>query len=151
MVYLMSNISKDEKTGCWNWTGQVFKGGYGVFKCISVKKGPMNASRASWIVQNGPIASTKIKVCHTCDNRLCVNLDHLFLGSMKENMEDCVSKDRMNKGSDRPQSKLDEDKVAELKKLHAEGWSYRQLGELYGVSSSVCHRADKGTTWRHVA
>lgn len=151
LTYLLSNYSHDPVTNCWNWTGSVLQGGYGAFKCVAIKRGTMNASRASWIVHFGPIASTKIKVCHTCDNRRCVNPEHLFLGTTKDNMADAATKGRMSKGTDRPQAKLDEDTVLEIKSLRDAGWSYRQLGKRYGVSHSVCWLAATGRAWRHVS
>lgn len=56
----------------------------------------MTAHRAAWIQAYGAIAKGLV-VCHRCDNGLCVKLDHLFLGTMKENMRDCIEKGRFHK------------------------------------------------------
>jgi hypothetical protein len=91
---------------CWEWTGTKGTSGYGIFK-IGTKKNNTthNAQRISWIIHNGPIPKGKgfhgICVLHTCDNRGCVNPNHLFLGTQKVNVRDCVQKGRKNNGQDK--------------------------------------------------
>lgn len=148
--YLYSQFRVSGLMGCWEWGGPTFHGGYGAFKCQAIKKGQMNASRASWIIHNGPIASARIQVCHTCDNRKCVNPSHLFLGSCKINMEDCKSKGRTNKGEERPQHKLTEEEVRQLRRLRQSGASWRGLAAQFGVCVTSVVSAVKGITWAHV-
>ena len=149
--YFNSHYSIDENTGCWNWTGQKFtRSGYGTFKCKGLSNSPINASRASWILHKGKIDSRKIMVLHTCDNRLCVNPDHLFLGSGKENMQDCKQKGRLNIGENRPQSKLTEDNVREARQLRQLGWPWKKLAKKFNVSGNCIGLAVMGLTWSHV-
>lgn len=149
--YLYKNFEKNSVTGCWNWTGTIFQvSGYGAFKCLAMRKNHMNASRASWIIHNGPISSRKIMVCHTCDNRKCVNPDHLFLGSSSDNMIDASKKGRINHGEDRPQSKLTDATVAEARRLRQDGISWRNLAANYGVTLHCMISAITGKTWAHV-
>lgn len=80
--------------GCWMWKGSKDGGGYGT---ISTARGsaPAKAHRLSWEMRNGPIPPGQF-VCHHCDTPACVNPDHLFLGTQKDNMRDCSRKGRVN-------------------------------------------------------
>ena len=90
--------SKTEKqsNGCIHWTGCIRgKSGYGAFK---LNGKTVNAHRIAYILANGEITDNLL-VCHKCDNRLCVNPDHLFLGTHQVNYDDGVKKGRIFKGS----------------------------------------------------
>ena len=84
---------KVEKTdSCWNWKASL-KSGYGGFQYNGHF---VRAHRASWHMHNGPIPEG-IFICHKCDNPLCVNPEHLFLGTHRDNVLDAVSKGRFKK------------------------------------------------------
>lgn len=150
--YLVDNIKEDKVSKCWNWTGQVFEAsGYGYFKNKKVNNGvPLAASRAVWMILNGKNLGRWDFVCHKCDNRRCVNPDHLFLGSGKDNMQDCSQKRRINFGEDRPQSKLTEENVREARKLRQRGMAWRPLAAKFGVAMNCIISAVTGKTWSHV-
>lgn len=90
-----SRVKVDNKTGCWIWKGKTTNG-YGTFQNIQ-------AHRASWMLYRGVIPKGR-NVCHNCpegDNPICVNPDHLFTGTQKDNIQDCLRKGRFNHGSRR--------------------------------------------------
>jgi len=140
-----SNYKINKETGCWNWTN-VSR----VFKNRDFTKHGMSCSRASWILHNGPINSRRIFVCHKCDNPNCVNPDHLFLGSCKDNMQDCKQKGRINKGEDRPQHKLTDETVRQARRMRQEGMPWKKLARFFKVSPTCIGLAVTGFTWSHV-
>jgi len=84
----MTKVNKTDT--CWLWVGNIHKRGYGQFKLKGKKVG---AHRVSYELFKGPIPKG-LCVCHTCDVRHCVNPDHLWLGTQKENIRDMYSKGR---------------------------------------------------------
>lgn len=80
--------------GCHYWIGSLMGRNYG---CFSVNHKSVRANRYSYLIHRGPIPQG-MYVCHTCDNPLCVNPDHLFLGTPLDNMLDKCRKGRQAKG-----------------------------------------------------
>lgn len=123
---------------CWPWQGAAGNHGYGL--------GPQGtlAHRLSWELAYGPIPD-KMRVCHTCDNRLCCNPAHYFLGTDADNAMDKARKGRI------PIAKLNPEIVRDMRSRYAEGdVSTRQLASEYGVDRRAIVFALKGQTWTHV-
>jgi hypothetical protein len=99
---------------------------------------------------NGPVPAG-LQVCHHCDNRLCVNPAHLFLGTNAENQADCVRKGRQCRGEDKATAKLTEDDVREIRRLHfEEGHGHRKLARAFGIMHSGVGKILRRELWAHV-
>lgn len=135
-----SHVSKTNT--CWSWTGYTSRAGYGLYHRTT-------AHRFAWIATRGTIP-TDVNVCHTCDNRRCVNPDHLFLGSQLENMRDCVDKGRMRRGERHGQSVLTEHHVRSIRKLYEGRTRKADLARMFGVSFMTITSIVRRKTWAHL-
>ncbi|MCT7971195.1 HNH endonuclease signature motif containing protein [Laspinema olomoucense] len=138
-------VSKDD---CWLTDLCCCRYGY---PRIRVNGKTEKASRVMFRLNYGEIPS-HLYVCHKCDNRACVNPEHLFLGTQKENMTDMANKGRSTIGSRNPRAKLSEDDVVEIKCLLSEGkLNCQEISNLYGVDRKVISGIKNGKIWKHVA
>lgn len=87
----MRKVNKNTVNGCWDWTGSKHHFGYGKFSFLNATHG---AHRVSWLLFKGDIPP-KMFLCHKCDRPCCVNPDHLFLGTPKDNTHDMIRKGRL--------------------------------------------------------
>lgn len=120
-------------SGCHWWIGAQHIKGYGYFG-IDYKTYRIN--RVSYELYKGDIPKG-LQVCHTCDNRLCVNPDHLFLGTSKDNVNDMMKKGRHkpNYGEKNGRAKLSNKQVDEIKTIYSLGGvKQSELASKFGVS-----------------
>ena len=147
----LSKISKNPKNGCWEWTGTLFSTGYACFWMAGKSR---KASRVSFEFFKGPIAAG-LCVLHTCDNRKCVNPDHLWLGSNAENSDDMKTKGRA-KGGSPPGERAGKAKLTELqvRAIRAEyslgNTTQTALGKKYGVTSVSIGQIVHRQHWKHI-
>jgi len=89
-------VDKNSPNNCWEWKSAIRGNGYGAFFTHLIDEGRKchGAHRYSWTLANGPIPEG-LWVLHKCDNRICVNPEHLFLGDRADNMRDCANKKRV--------------------------------------------------------
>lgn len=141
------------KGGCWEFQGARSGGRYGAFRLK--KFGPtLGAHRISYVLSNGPIPEGQY-VFHKCDNPACVNPEHLFLGTAKQNWEDAVQKRRISPakpalGIRNPGSKLTEAQVIEIRSLRGSGEQTKRLAARFGVSKSAITEITTRRTWTHI-
>lgn len=146
--YLLSCSVVDDKTGCIEW-GKSANTGYG--ECQYNGK-VVRTHRISYELNYGPIP-TGLLVCHHCDNKLCINPKHLFVGTQKDNMADMVKKNRQNhaRGEAVRSSTLTTDQVLSIRKNYSGKYGEaRLLMKKYDVSRSSIYSVTSGRTWRHL-
>jgi hypothetical protein len=134
---------KDDVTGCWIWVGGLVNGGYGAFRLGSKI---LRAHRVAFELFKHSIPNGKL-VMHKCDVRRCINPEHLFLGSHKDNTQDMLAKNRggawknNHKGHNNPNAKLSkEDKELIAEKLLQNNCTQKELAKKYNVG--------RGALWR---
>lgn len=131
-------------SGCWEWNACMSTAGYG--KMTRDRK-TQGAHRIAWKLYHGEIPDGQ-HVCHTCDNRKCVNPDHLFLGSRQDNMDDMKRKRRHKYGAAHPHAKLSEADVLEIFRLRQKGWSLKQIANHFNVDRFPISKIVVGDHWR---
>ena len=134
-----------DPSSCWIWNGATKGNGYG-----HTSQGP--AHRYAYRIAVGPTPAGK-DVCHTCDNRACVNPRHLFLGTRGENMADCKRKGRTTKGrsfthgESAPGAKLSSEQV---RIIRGSSEKSKVLAARFGVTNDNINRIRRRDTWKEV-
>ena len=134
------------ENGCWEWAGRLDKKGYGVL--ATLHKRQAFAHRTAYEVWNGPIEEG-LSVCHSCDNPKCINPEHLWLGTQRDNLQDMTRKQRGNT------TKLSRDEILEIYSLRRDtdfergeaAVFFTEMTLKYGVSETSIRNIWSGTTW----
>ena len=134
---------------CWQWRGAKDAKGYGLFRTSGAA---VRAHRFAAAMFNGePPPSTH--ACHTCDNPSCVNPRHLFWGTARENVADCITKGRrmVVRGGKHGNAKLSDADVREIRLRCANGEQQRSVARAFGVTQHTIWSINAKQTWGHVA
>jgi hypothetical protein len=145
-------IKDDEKLNvkvCWNWKAGKNKNDYGLFwsgfKYIT-------SHRFIYECFNGPINNSKLLVCHSCDNSSCVNPYHLWLGTIQDNVQDKINKNRQAIGKNIGTSVLTEDKILEIL-IGIDDGVYTNVYDIvnnYNIGETTLRNILYGKTWKHI-
>jgi len=141
-----SKFIPEPNTGCWIWTTAFNLLGYGMF---SINNKNDHAHRVSYKLYVGPIPKG-LNVCHTCDNRWCVNPDHLFLGTAYDNVMDKVNKGRCPSGENHKNSKLNYSKVKEIREMYSNGYKQNHIAKFFSISTATINQIVSNKTWKNI-
>lgn len=133
---------------CWEWIGCTNGNGYGTFSYLGKNR---LAHRVSYIIHIGDIPTGK-DVCHTCDNIVCVRPDHFFVGTNGDNTHDMMAKGRARflRGEAHGNSKLNDNKVRNIRDQYARGESMAALARHYMVTPTTIRNVVLNKQWCHV-
>ena len=158
----LGRLKKIDETGCIEGQGNTNNQGYGVMRAASGGRRKMvGVHRYAWTRVNGEIPKG-FCICHKCDNRKCVNIDHLFLGTWYDNNHDRSLKGRsgkrgysdeekaryseMNKGEKNKFAKLTAEQVLQIKALRGTR-TRNEIAAMFNVSLSCVKDIFGGKTW----
>ena len=147
--YFWSKVDIGGLDECWEWSAGKLKSGYGQFTYAYHRGLSRLSHRISYLITRGELSDQL--VCHTCDNRGCVNPTHLFQGTQKENMQDCLSKGRHFhaelKGEAHWKARLTESDIIAIR---ADTRKLTEIGKDYGCSKSHIRHIKRRRIWSHV-
>lgn len=145
----------EPNSGCTLFFGSWNPDGYGHMR-RGRGSNSEGAHRIAWLVYRGPIPPRQ-QVLHRCDVRCCVNPDHLFLGSQKQNIADMVAKGRHSRGplhavgylgERHPNRKLTE---AAVRAIRADPRSQSKIAAAFNISRGVVGMVKMRKAWAHVS
>lgn len=156
---VMEYVNVDPATECWNWKYDHNKFGRAT---ITIGSNKPFVAPFVWELFNGTIPARdelgrKLLACHTCDRGsqtddrgACVNPNHIFIGTHKDNMVDCANKGRTCRGIKNPNAIFIDDDIREIRRRCASGESQASVGLSMGASQPHISRIVLGKIWGHV-
>ncbi len=136
-----------QRNGCWLWVGAKDGCGYGLFGIAASRC--ERAHRFSYRLAHGFIPDDKC-VLHRCDTPACVRPDHLFLGTLADNMRDRNEKLRQARGTRNGRAILTAAQVLEIRDARASGEQLTSIASRFGVAPETVGGIANGRSWRHV-
>lgn len=134
-------------SGCWEWQGSFHNGGYGHF---SVRDFNFKAHRVAYRIYYA-YDPKSLHVCHTCDNRACVNPFHLWLGTNADNIQDKMTKQRQARGESNAHHKLTEQDVLYIRSIYIpKHGEISRLARLFSITPTNMVAILKHETWKHI-
>lgn len=148
---LFEKVEKITESGCWVWTGAMDSAGYGRMAFNNRIDG---AHRVAYQLFIGPIEKG-LFICHHCDVKLCVRPDHLFAGTQKHNIQDCVRKGRLGHqratGEIHGAAKLSNFLVKRIRQMYSSKlYSQTELARLFNIGQTAISSIVTRQTWRKV-
>lgn len=146
------NTSPEPNTGCWLWTGSITapkpanKVRYGILKI----DGRYERAHRIALHLAGRQPPSSFVVRHRCHNSLCVNPDHLVVGTHRDNIADKVAAGRQARGVSHRSAKLTPESVAEIRAACANGESQSSVAARHGVLQGTVSSIHRKQTWRHL-
>lgn len=144
----------EPNSGCWIWEKALTGTGYGLFRAGSMRDGTrrcVTASRYSCELAHGKIPDG-MQALHKCDNKLCVNPDHLYIGTRSDNANDAFARGRKIPhrllGLANPKTKITEDDVRTIRSSSERS---ADLARRYGLSKTQVGHIRARKSWAHVA
>lgn len=141
----------EPNTGCLLWTGYGNKKGYGITRFWP--SGDRLAHRVAWFIAHGPVPEGLL-VLHRCDTPACVNVEHLFVGTPRENNDDRDAKGRWRvvgqPGERNGMAKISDADAERVFPLYLSGKTQWQIGEILGVSQTQIGNILRGKERRHL-
>lgn len=134
--------------GCWFCSAGGDESRYGTIWYLGSN---ISNHIASWMVHRGPIP-IGLQVLHTCDVKRCICPEHLFIGTVGDNMQDKHAKGRHDPryGALNPCAVLDDEKVREIRFFLQSGMSNADIARHFNISPSVISNIKHRKTWSHV-
>ena len=131
---------------CWIWSYGKKTTGYGELKSHTKR---FLVHRFMWEEIYGKIPANMC-VCHKCDNPLCVNPSHLFLGTIADNQQDMASKGRSTQGEKHPKAKLTNNDITDIRQLLSKGIYQKDVALFYNISQPAISLINTGRHWPHI-
>jgi hypothetical protein len=133
-------VNKETDSGCWEWTGGKYTSGYGSFS-LNGKSARSHRVSAEW---SGLVVTEDTVICHSCDNPICVNPEHLFIGTQHDNMID-----KMNKGRS-PQRIIRHLSDEEVRMVRVMTGKQKDIAAHFGVGVGVIADIQHKRTYKDV-